>query len=73
MTLARAIPQDLAPRGERSFQRLLRRTRTRADRLRWANLIIYDHLSRPVRADGPYENAGVPWFEEISPRAPPAC
>jgi len=53
--------------GARSFQRLLRRTRTRADHIRWANLVIYDHLSRPVRAADPYENAGAPWFEETLP------
>jgi len=53
----------------RNFQRLLRRTRTRADHIHWANLIIYDHLSRPVRAASPYENAGAPWFEEALPRA----
>jgi len=67
--LAWAFAAD-AP-GVRSFQRLLRRTRTRADHIRWANLVIYDHLSRPVRAAGPYENAGAPWFEETPPRAAP--
>jgi len=53
--------------GERRFQRLLRQTQTRAEQTRWANLVIYDHLSRPLRAHGPYEHAGAPWFEATQP------
>jgi hypothetical protein len=42
------------PAGERAFRRLLRRRHLHARRTAWGDRVIYDHLSRPVRATGPY-------------------
>jgi len=39
--------------GERAFRRRLRRTHTRAHRVVWEGLVVYDQLSRPLRAVGP--------------------
>jgi len=38
---------------ERAFRHWLRRTHTRAHRVVWEGLVVYDHLSRPLRAVGP--------------------
>jgi hypothetical protein len=42
------------PAGERAFRRLLRRRHLHARRTAWGDRVIYDRLSRPVRATGPY-------------------
>lgn len=38
---------------ERAFRRRLRRAHTRTHRVVWEGLVVYDHLSQPLRAAGP--------------------
>ncbi len=40
---------------ERAFRRLLRRRHINAHRVAWEGLVVYDHLSRPLRAVGRYQ------------------
>jgi hypothetical protein len=54
-------------RGERRFHLRLKQLHIDARRVRWAGLAIYDHASRPLRAIGPYEHEGMPWFEAAPP------